>query len=124
LNRSLVVRRVLLAGATLLLIAVAWLALSGGLRQIPRSHTFGQRVETIMQLACGMLSVLSVLACFSWRRWSRQVLTAWATTLAASAGLSSLVWGPPDPIVGLVFAAGALLLALGIIRLLRAGLAA
>jgi peptidoglycan/LPS O-acetylase OafA/YrhL len=123
-TRREVVRRVLLAGATLLLIVVAWLTLSGGLRQIPRSHTFGRRAETIVQLACGMLSVLSVLTCFWWRRWSRQVLTAWAAALAASAGLSSLVWGPPDPIVGLVFAAGALLLALGIIRLLKAGLAA
>jgi len=118
------VRRVLLACAVLLLIAVAWMTFSGGLHQVPRSRTLGQRVETTVQLACGLLSAASVLTCFWWRRWGRSVRGAWAISLSAAAGVSSLVWGPPDLIVGLVFAAGALLLALAIIRLLRAGLSA
>jgi hypothetical protein len=40
------------------------------------------------------------------------------------AGFSSLVWGPPSLIVGLVFAAVALLVAAAVVWLLRAGLAA
>ena len=119
-----VVRRILLTGATLLLVTVAWMALSGGLRQIPRSRTFGQRVETTVQLACGILSLLSVLTCFRWRRWGPPVLVAWAISLATAAGVSSVVWGPPSLIIGLVFATGTLLMALGIIWLVRAGLAA
>lgn len=64
-----VVRRILLACATLLLITVAWGTLSGGLHQIPQSRTLGQKVETTAQLACRLLSLLSVLTCFRWRRW-------------------------------------------------------
>lgn len=119
-----VVRHILLAIAMLLLIAVAWTALSGGIRQIPRSRTLGQRVETTVQLACGLLSLLSVLTCFRWRRWGRLVRAAWAISLMTAAGLSSLVWGPPMLIIGLVFAAAALLLALAIIWLIRTGRAA
>jgi hypothetical protein len=119
-----VVRRSLLAVAALLLIVVAFMALAGGLQQIPRSRTLGQRVGTTVQLACGLLSVLSLLTVFRRRRWGRPVLTTWALSLATTAGLSSLVWGPPSPIVGLVFAAAALLVALGTIRLLQLAVAA
>jgi hypothetical protein len=108
----------------LLLLAVAWAALSGGLSQLPRSLTIGQQVETGMQFACGLLSLLSVLTCFRWRRWNRPVLVLWTISLMTTAGLSSLVWGPPMLSLGLAFAAGALLLALVIIWLLRVGLAA
>ncbi len=118
-----VVRRILLACATLLLITVAWGTLSGGLHQIPQSRTLGQRVETTAQLACGLLSLLSVLTCFRWRRWGPPVLAAWAISLTTAAGLSSVGWGPPSLIIGLVFGAAALLVALAIIWLLRAGLA-
>ena len=113
------VRRVLLVGTTLLLIALAWGTLAGGLRQLPRSLTAGQQAETAVQLACGLLSLLAVLTCFRWRRWATPVRAAWAVCLVAAAGLSSLVWGPPLPLTALLFAAGALILALGIIWALR-----
>jgi len=115
-----VIRRILLAGAVAFLLLVAWVTLSGAIRQLPRSATFGQRFETAVQLACGLLSVMSALTCFLWRRWNRHLLAGWATSLAIAAGLSSLVWGPPSLSVGVGFAALALLLALGTIRLLRA----
>jgi cation transport ATPase len=115
-----VVRRILLAGVLLLLVVVAWGTLSGGLRQIPLSRTIGQRLETFVQLLCGLLSLLGVLTSFRWRRWSARVLAAWAVTFAATAGLSTIVWGPPMLLVGLVATALALLAALAIIRILRA----
>lgn len=108
---------------TLVLLVVAWGALSGAVRQFPRSDTVGQKTETAIQLACGLLSLLGVLTTFVWRRSASRILPAWAGSLAAAAGLSALVWGPPQPGVALIFAAGALLVALGVIRLLRAGLA-
>lgn len=117
-------RRILLAAAVLVLLLAAWGALSGGIRQMPRSRTAGQKIETAVQLACGLLSLMGVLTSFLWRRWASRVLAVWAASLGAATGLSALVWGPPQPAVAVVFAAGALLVALGIIRLLRAGLAA
>jgi len=121
MSPRLVGRRVLLAVALLFLLLVAWMTLSGGLRQIPRSQTPGQKLETAAQLACGLLSLLAALTSFRLRQWARGVRAAWAASLAVTTGLSSVVWGPPMLAVGLVFTAGALLLALGIIRLLRFG---
>jgi hypothetical protein len=88
---------------------------------MPRSRTIGQRVETAVQLACGLLSVLTVITCFYWRHWGRRIRVVWTISLTTAAGLSSLVWGPPMLTIGLAFAAGALLVALAIIRLLRLG---
>jgi cation transport ATPase len=118
-----VVRWFLLGLATLVLLVVAWGALSGAVRQFPRSDTVAQKIETAVQLACGFLSLLGVLTTFVWQRSASRILPAWAASLAAAAGLSALVWGPPQPAVALLFAAVALLVALGVIRLLRKGLA-
>ncbi|MGD0993686.1 MAG: hypothetical protein ABR998_14590 [Gemmatimonadales bacterium] len=116
-------RRFLVGLATLVLLVVAWGALSGAVRQFPRSDTVAQKVETAVQLACGFLSLLGVLTTFVWRRSASRILPAWAGSLAAAAGLSALVWGPPQPAVALIFAAVALLIGLGVIRVLRKGLA-
>jgi hypothetical protein len=117
--RHPVIRRMILAGATLLLLIVAWAAVSGAIRQLPRSQTFGQRVETGVQLACGLLSLLVVLTCFRWRRRAQPIRMAWASSLALVAGLSPLVWGPPMPLIALLFGALALLVAWVIIRVLK-----
>ena len=109
--------------ALVCLLVVAWATLSGGFRQYPRSGTLGQRAETGVQIACGLLSLLTLLTAFRWRRWGPGIRAGWAISLAASAGLSSLFWGPPSVSVGLVFAAATLLLALAMLWLLRAGLA-
>lgn len=124
MNPRPVVRRISLAVAMLFLLALAWQALAGGFGQIPRCYTIGQQLETIVQFICGLLSLLSVLTYFRWRRAGRPILVAWAISFTSTAGISSLVWGPPSLAVGLAFAAIALLLALGIIRLFRAGLTA
>jgi hypothetical protein len=109
---------VLLASATLLLIGLAWWTIAGGVRNLPQSNTVGRQVETAVQLACGLLSVLVVVTRFRWRRWGAPVRTAWAIALAASAALSALVWGPPQPTIAILFAAVALLVAWAIIRAL------
>ena len=119
-GRRALVRRVLHVCVCLLLVLLSWWTIAGGLRQLPRAHTLGQRAETVVQPAGGLLSLLVVLTSFRWRRWGRAIQAAWAGSLALMAGLSSLVWGPPMLLVGVVFAAGALALALGIIRALRA----
>jgi hypothetical protein len=106
-----VVRRGLLVGVLLFLLWLAWQALSGGFRQITRSRTFGQKVETVAQLECGLLSLLVMLTCFWWRRWAALVRALWSISLATAAGLSSLVWGPPMPLIGVLFVAISLFVA-------------
>lgn len=123
MNIRSVARRIILISTILLLLTVAWLALSGGISQLPRSVTIGQRVETTVQLACALLSLLSAVTCFYWKRLRRAVRVAWMISLTTAAGLSSIVWGPPMPGVGLAIAAFALLVALAIIWLLRIAVA-
>ena len=106
-----VVRRGLLACSILFLIWLAWQSISGGFRQLHRSHTVGQKIETVTQLECGILSLLVALTCFWHRQWAPLVRILWGISLATSAGLSSLVWRPSMPFIGVLFAAIALLAA-------------
>jgi len=115
LSHRPVVRRGLLVCAVLFLVWLAWQALSGGLRQYPRSRTVGQKVETVTQLECGLLSLLVVLTCFWRRRWAQPIRIIWSLTLAMTAGLSALVWGPPMPLIGALFVASALLVSRAIL---------
>ncbi len=106
-----VVRRVLCVVAALLILALAWWTLAGGVRNLRQARSIGQQVETAVQLAGGLLGVATVVTRFRWRRVGRPVRIAWAATFAAFAGLSALVWGPPQPLVALAFVVVALLLA-------------
>jgi len=119
MNIKLYMNRFLLICITVLLLLLAWKAFSGGIDQYPRSKTIGQQVETIIQLAFGVLCLLTVLTSFWWQEWAKPVRVAWAITLVAVAGLSSLVWGPPMPIITLVLTALALLISLAIIWALQ-----
>ena len=119
-----VVRRGLLACTMFFLLWLAWQAFSGGFRQLSRSRTVGQQIETAAQLECGFLSLFVVLTCFWHRRWAPSIRTNWAISLATAAGLSSLVWGPPMLHIGVLFGAIALLLARTINWALRTALVA
>lgn len=110
-----VARRLLSACAALLLLALTWWTISGGLHDVPQSRTLGQQVETTVRLACGLLSLATVVTCVTWRALARRVRISWAVTLATSVGLSALVWGAPQPHVALLFVVVALLLAWGIV---------
>jgi hypothetical protein len=113
------VQRIILIITILLLLTIAWIALSGGYNQLPRSLTIGQQVQTTVQLACGLLSLLTVVTCVYWKRLRRIIRLAWIISLILAAGLSSIVWGPPMLKVGLIFVIVASLIAFSIIRLLR-----
>lgn len=119
MNIRSVVRRVMLTSAILLLLAIAWIALSGAFDQVPRCRTIGQHVETAVQIACGLLSILCAVTCFFRQQWRRLVHSAWTISLATTAGMSSFVWGPPMLTVGLALAALALLVARAIIWMMR-----
>ena len=102
-------------GAALLLLGLSWWLISGGIRNLTHARTFGQQVETAIQLASGGLAIAVVVTRF-WRRAAgRAIRIAWAATLMGMAGLSALVWGPPQPQVALLFAVVALLIASGLI---------
>ncbi|MGA7161097.1 MAG: hypothetical protein WBZ48_08840 [Bacteroidota bacterium] len=78
-------------------------------------------METIVQFACGLLSLLTALTCFYWKRMRRPIRNAWTISLITSAGMSSFVWGPPMLTISALFTVITLLIALGIIKLLHLG---
>ncbi len=123
LNLKRAGRYLLLICAIGLLILLAWMEISGGLQQLPRSRTVGQLTETALQLAGGLLSLLVVLTCFRVRRWARAVRIAWTVVVVTAAGLSSVVWGPSLPLTAVLFASGSLLVVLSIQWALRISLA-
>jgi hypothetical protein len=123
LNNRPLVRRGLLACTILFLFWLAWQALSGAVRQASHSRTMGQKIETVVQSENGILSLLVVLTCFWQRRSDETIRTIWSISLAAAAGVSSLVWGPPMPLVGGLFVAVALLVSRVVTWALRTGLA-
>lgn len=120
MSRALLVHYAVRTTTLLLLAVVAWLALSGGLSQLGRPLTTSQLIETIVQLACGVLSLLAMLTCYWKQQWAVPVRRAWAATLVATVSLSTLVWGPPMPLITLLLTGVALLVAWAMTRALRA----
>jgi hypothetical protein len=95
----------------LLLLAFAWYFVAGAVRDLARARTIGQQLETAVRLLCGLLSSAAAVTLLLWRPLARPVRIAWTVTLAASAGASALVWGPPMPLIALLNVAVALLVA-------------
>jgi hypothetical protein len=118
---SPVVRRMLLIVALLLLTGLGWTGISGGLHQLPESHTLGQRVQSLSQLGYGVLSVLAVLTSVWGRRWRPLILACWTVCVTLAGGFASVVWGGTTLLIGVISGAAALLVALAIIWLLHVG---
>jgi hypothetical protein len=124
MNLNSVARRLLCGCAALLLLALAWWAVSDGLRNLHQVRTIGQQLETVIRLACGLLSMAVVVTRFRWRPVSRPVRIAWVVALATAVGLSALVWGPPMPHIAVLNVGVALLVAWAILWALGPALAA
>ncbi len=112
-------RQLFLTCLTVSLLALSWGILDGGVRQFPLSISIGQQIETVVQMVCGLLTLLIAITSFWWREWAEYVQMAWVGSVTSTAALSALVWGPPMPLISLVFGALTLLLSLGTVWVLR-----
>ena len=50
MNIHPIARRIILICSILILVLIAWVSITGGVKQLPHSLTIGQKVETILQL--------------------------------------------------------------------------
>jgi len=119
-----VVRRTVLGVGVLLLLVLTWLGVSGGLHQIPQSHTPGEWIQSIAQLVYGVLSLAGVVTRFRTPGRGRLVLWGWVVSMTLAGGLAPVVWGGTSVGVGLVSAAAVVLVALGLVWLIRSDFAA
>jgi len=115
------VRRLLLIVAIVLLLALAWTGISGGISQLSSARTAGQSAQTVLQLVYGLFALLSIATTFWGRRWNGPMLVGWTVSLALTAGLASVVWGGTSILIGFLSGCAAGLIAVGIAWLLRVG---
>jgi hypothetical protein len=114
-----IVTRVPFVLALLLLLGFAWIGMSGGWSQLAQSPTMGQRIQSVAQLAYGLLSLVAIVVWFWARHWSGPVLIGWASSLALAGALAPVVWGESSVAVGVLSGVASLLIAGGIVWLLR-----
>lgn len=109
-----------LAGAlgTLLMLFLAWNGISGGLREFPKADTPGQTVQTVFQLAYGVLAVAVLLTQRVDSRPRRLVRIAWIVAVSLAAGIAPVAWGGTGVVTGIVTFAASATVAWGIVSLL------
>ena len=114
----------LLALAVLMLLALAWLGIKGGIDQWPASQSLSQKVQSAAQLGYGVFSILAVASGATHARRARVIQGCWLACLTTAGGLAPKVWGGLG--WGSVPVAAVVTLAIGfsILWLLRRGLAA
>jgi hypothetical protein len=102
---NLKVARTLQLLAVLLLLALAWLGVKGGIEQWPASQSVGQKTQTAAQSGS----------------FSRVVRLCWLVTLTFAGGLAPSVWGGASWAAGLVAGLGACAVAVLVLWLLGRG---
>ena len=114
-------KRFLLAVAILLLLALAWSGIQGGVEQLSQAPTPGQKVQTAAQFLFGMLSLLVGASAFRAHRFSRIVRWAWVAAVTIAAALAPVVWGQASWAAGFVAGVSAYAVALLILWIMRIG---
>ena len=91
--REVRVARVLKLLAIVLLLAVAWLGIRGGIHDWPESQSTGQKVQSVFQLLYGVLSLLVIGSTLRVGAFGRVLGWAWVITFTIAGGLAPPVWG-------------------------------
>jgi len=115
------IRQALLAFGVIVLLWLAWTGLRGGITQWSEAHTTGQGIQTATQFAYGLFALLSVVTTFWATRWNLWMLAGWTVSATLAGGLAAVVWGGTSLLTGFVAGGAALVIAVGIAWLLRAG---
>jgi hypothetical protein len=107
--------------AVILLLALAFTAISGGVDQWPHWNTFETRLQSAAQILNGFSALLIIATQFVWRSLRRTVAIGFVVTSVLSAGLAPIVWAGATLIRGLLTAVAALGVAVIILWMFRYG---
>ena len=118
---NVTLRRALLVVAILLLLALAWLGLRGGIQEWPQAQSPAQRIQTAAQFAYGLLALLTAASITRSGMFGRVVRGSWLVAITVAGGMAPVVWGGSAWWAGLVAGLASLLVGLVILWLLRAG---
>ena len=95
-------QKVKFIAAILVLLLFSALGAQGLINQFQSVTSFGQQISTAAQVAYVILGVLAAFAFLTRRRWSRQVLYAWAVALVLTGGTAPVVWGGAGLVAGIL----------------------
>jgi len=96
-----IVLRFLTGFLVLLLLAAAYLGLTGGFGLLREAHTVVQMLATGMELLYGLAALLALVALALRHRWTLRLLIVWAAAVTATSALAPWVWGGASWISGL-----------------------
>jgi hypothetical protein len=86
-------RRVFLAVVICAWLVLAWLGLSGGVREFPDATTPGQKAQTTAQFAYGVFALATLVTTFRARKLARLTRWGWLVSITLAAGLAPVFWG-------------------------------
>ena len=115
----LLLRRTLFVVVALVLLALTWSGLNGGMDQWGASRSPGQATQTLTQFAFGLFALLSLVAMIWRRRWSRVMGAGLTVSLGLAGGLGAVAWGRTSVPIGIIAALASAAIGFGIAWLAR-----
>ena len=114
-------RPILAVVAVLLLLALAFTGITGGMQQWGDWSTMWQRIQSASQIVYGVAAVVILIASFKWRRWRRFAELTFVIGLVVAASLAPVVWGGETIVSGVLAGVAALAIASAIVWMVHAG---
>src|SRR5262245_22498340 len=105
-------RRVALVCGIALLLGLAWVGVTGGMREFPAA-VGGQRLQAAFQFIYGVLSLPAAFTPFARGPWVRVIEGAWVAAVTIAGALAPVVWGGSSILIGIV--AGVSTLGIGVL---------
>lgn len=112
-------RRVLFVVVALVLLALTWSGVSGGMNQWSQSRGPGQIVQTLTQFTFGLFALSSLVTMTWFRRWSRVTGAGLIVSLGLAGGLGAVAWGGTSVPIGIIAALASAAIGFGITWLAR-----
>jgi len=117
------VRRFLLGLGMVLVLALVANGLIGGIGQLSQATTTAQRAQSYAQIVLGALGVAVPVAIVGDWGVAGVIAGCWAVVVGITGGLAPVVWSGSSRLVGVISGVASLVVALGIVWLLRIGAA-
>lgn len=114
-----VVRQIGAALTIILLLALAFDGIVGGVGSWPYSFTPGQHLQSVAQVLYGVCALLSIATAIRWREFASPVQLGFIASCAAAAGLASVAGGGGSYWSGFLAGLAGLAIALVLVWMLR-----
>jgi hypothetical protein len=114
-------RPILAVVAVLLLLALAYTGITGGVQQWSHWSTIGTRIQLGSQIVSGVSALLILITSFRWRRWRRYAELGFVLGGVMATSLAAVVWGGGTILSGVSTGIAALAITGAIVWMVHAG---